>query len=399
MKVSRRKDQIKPTTFLIWMVLAGCAPVVAQAPFSHRSDTVEPGDLLGAFDGRVVDSLSGKPLAGAIVQADWAFEVGRGLIGPAGGVSTTVATDADGHYFIERLDHAPVHARVASVVVVVYQRGYVAYRSDRVFDGSRTRTDFCQHNNVAKLDRWNPGLSHVKHVRFVGGAGAIKRALGSELVEASLELTSGPVQQIAPAAESTRPLDATVLLSADELKAVTGYKGNFTVDKLGDLPTTPTYDSRHFRAAEKAETFDLALRVWKLSPISAQARYDKLLKDIPHAQAKDEVADSSLRGYDGRIIAVAAIDNTRGVVVELTCGLDQCRDADQATALLKRIMTRADRLGQQAPKPVEQAPPQEAEPKPETPVEATPEGEKPTEPKPAEEENPFKLRQPELKQR
>ena len=399
MKVSRRKDQIKPTAFLIWMVVAGCAPVVAQAPFSYRSDTVEPGDLLGAFDGRVVDGLSGKPLAGAIVQADWAFEVGRGLIGPAGGVSQTVATDADGRYYLERLTRAPVHSRVASVVVVVYQRGYVAYRSDRVFDGSRTRTDFCQHNNVAKLDRWSPGLSHVKHVRFVGGAGAIKRALGSELVEASLELTSGPVQPASgPVAEETRPLDASNLLTADELKAVTGYQGVFTVDRLGDLPTTPTYDSRHFRAAEKAETFDLALRVWKLSPASAQARYDKMLKEIPHAQAKDEMADSSLRGYDGRIVAVAAIDNARGVVVELTCGLDQCRDADQAAALLKRIMTRTDRLGQ-PPKPV--APPVEEAPPQEAPTEATPEGpaEKPSEQKPAEEENPFKLRQPELKQR
>ncbi|HEX4459621.1 MAG TPA: hypothetical protein VIA18_16695, partial [Polyangia bacterium] len=287
----------------------------------------------------------------------------------------------------------------ASVAIVIYQRGYVAYRSDRLFDGSRTRTDFCQHNNVAKLDRWSPAMSHVKHVRFVGGAGAIKRALGSELVEASLELTSGPVQQTKQAvAEETRPLDASNLLSVDELKAVTGYQGVFTVDKLSDLPTTPTYDSRHFRAAEKAETYDLALRVWKLSPASAQARYDKLLKEIPHAQAKDEMADSSLRGYDGRIVAVAAIDNTRGVVVELTCGLDQCRDADQAAALLKRIMTRSDRVGQ-APKPVapvavpvEEAPPQEG---------AAPEGdttEKPSEPtKPAEDDNQFKLRQPELK--
>ncbi|HEX4462129.1 MAG TPA: hypothetical protein VIA18_29335, partial [Polyangia bacterium] len=122
MKVSRRKDQIKPTAFLIWMALAGCAPVVAQAPFSYRNDTVEPGDLLGAFDGRVVDGLSGKPLPGAIVQANWAFEVGRGLVGPAGGVSQTVAADVDGHYFIDRLATAPLRSRVSSVVLVVYQR-------------------------------------------------------------------------------------------------------------------------------------------------------------------------------------------------------------------------------------------------------------------------------------
>ena len=133
------------------------------------------------------------------MQACWAFEVGRGLTAPAGGSVTTVATDNDGRYLVDRLSDTPTaRARVTSVTLVVYQRGYVAYRSDRVFDnalgGARARTDFCQHNNVVKLERWTRALSHVKHVRFVGGSGALKRALGNEVVEASLELTAGPRQ-------------------------------------------------------------------------------------------------------------------------------------------------------------------------------------------------------------
>jgi len=401
MSIPRHRFSIKPATLLLISLatgaIGGCAAGVAQAPFPARPDTVLPGDLLGSFDGQVLDAASGKPIPGAIVQASWGFETGRGLTAPAGGSVTTVATDNDGRYVVERLSDLPTsRARVASVTLVVYERGYVAYRSDRVFDnaagGSRARTDFAQHNNAVKLDRWTGALSHVKHVRFVGGSGTLKRALGSEVVEASLELTSGGPQKgatTAPVAETpgAPTLDATPLLSVDELRAVTGYGGQLTVDKLADLPTTPSYDSRHFKAVGKPETFDAALRVWKLAPADAEKRYDKMLAEIPHAEKKDEVADRSLRGYDGRIVAIAALDRARGVVIELTCGLDQCRDADQAAALLRRVMARADRLGQATAAPLEEGKPKEEAPKPE-----------PSKPEPPpEEEKPFQLKQPELK--
>ena len=398
MSIPSPRFAIKPTPLLLILGAAlgsGCAPAIAQAPFSARPDTVMPGDLLGAFDGQVLDAQSGKPVSGAIVQASWAFESGRGLTAPAGGSVATVATDSDGRYLIERLGDLPSsRARVIAVTVVVYQKGYVAYRSDRVFDnatgGARARTDFSQHNNVVKLDRWSGALSHVKHVRFVGGSGPLKHALGSEVVEASLELSAGPLQAkptpVAAEPEGTPPLDATSLLSVDELRAVTGYAGELTVDKLADLPTTSTYDSRHFKAVGKPETFDAALRVWKLGPDAADARFAKLLAEVPHAERKNEVADQSLRGYDGRIVAVAAVDHAHGVVIELTCGLDQCRDADQAAGILRRVMARADRLGQPMVSPVE-----EAKPKEDKPAEA-----KPTEP-PPEEDKPFQLKRPELK--
>lgn len=388
--------------------MAACAPAIVQAPFPARPDTVFPGDLLGAFDGRVLDAQSGKPLAGAIVQASWAFETGRGLTAPAGGAVTTVATDNDGRYAIDRLADLPSpRARVVGVTLVVYQRGYVAYRSDRIFDalgGARARTDFAQHMNVVKLDRWSGALSHVKHVRFVGGSGALKRALGSEVVEASLELTSGPKKPAAkaavePAKETAPPLDAGVLLSVDELRAVTGYSGDLTVEKLTDLPTTSSYDSRHFKAAGKPETFDAAVRAWKLAPDAADARFAKLLAEVPHAERRDEMGAGSLRGFDGRILAVAALDHEKGVVIEFTCGLDQCRDADQAAAILKRMLARADRLGQPAPPSAEEEKPTE----PATPAPAKSEPPKSQEPKTEEpkteepEENQFKLKPPELR--
>jgi hypothetical protein len=347
----------------------------------------------------VLDASSGKPVAGAIVQASWAFEMGRGLTAPAGGAVTTVASDNDGRYVIERLDETPsARTRIVKVTLVIYQRGYVAYRSDRVFDnavgGAHARTDFAQHNNEVKLERWTSALSHVKHLRFVGGSGPLKRAMGNEVVEASLELSAGPQKEneaAATATETTPPLDASVLLSVDELRAVTNYAGDFATERLGDLPTTPSYDSRHFKAVGKNETFDAALRVWKLSPEGADARYAKLLAEVPHAEKKDEIGDQSLRGFDGRIVAVAALDHAHGVVIELTCGLDQCRDADQAVGILKRVMARADRLGKPTPSPLPSPTDETAPSEPKKPEEPA----KPEQPPP--EENPFQLKPPELK--
>lgn len=414
MRIPSPRIHIKPAPLLLILgagLWSGCAPTIAQAPFSARPDTVVPGDLLGGFDGQVLDAQSGKPLAGALVQASWGFESGSGLTAPAGAAVTTVPTDSDGRYHIDRLaELPPAGARVASVTIIVYERGYVAYRSDRVFDnvtgGARARTDFAQHNNVVKLERWSGALSHVKHLRFVGGSGALKHAVGAEVVEASLELTAGPKKAAAPAPaepDKTPPLDAAALLSVDELRAATGYTGELAVDKLADLPTTSSYDSRHFKAVGKPETFDAALRVWKLAPEAADARFAKLAAEIPHAERKDEMGDRSLRGYDGRITATAALDHAHGVVIELTCGLDQCRDADQAAALLRRVLARADRLGQArvegpASEQPEEKKPEEKKPEEKKSEEAKPEPapEPKSEDKPAE-EKPFQLTPPELK--
>jgi hypothetical protein len=112
---------------------------------------------------------------------------------------------------------------------------------------------------------------------------------------------------------------------------------------------------------------------------------------VPNVESLDEVAghpgDRALRGHDGKILAAATEDRGRRLVLELTCGVDLCRDVDQAEALLRRILARADRLGHP-----EAAPPASG-------TEGAPE--KPTEaPKtPPAEDNQFQLTPPELKRR
>jgi hypothetical protein len=389
----------------------GCAPVVAEAPFPARPDGAEAGDLLGPFTGRVIDAATSKPLSGAVVFASWGFDTGRGLVSPSGGDSLSVETDSDGRYQVPRLPHVPRgRDRVARFTLVVYKPGYLAWRSDRRFDDHSARRDFAQWNAVAKLDRWSSGMSHVKHLRFAGGAGAIKRAMAGELVQASLELSGQTAAPVEDGGSGGGPLlDVTALLSADELRAVTGYAGAFEAGRLGDLPQASHYDSRHFKAVGKPESYDAAIRVWRAAtPQGAWQRWEKVVKEVPNSEIKDELGDKSLRGHDGKILAVAAIDKARRLVIQLTCGIDQCRDHAQAVALLKRILARADKLGA-APAAAEEKkvePPKEEEKKPEGQAEQKPE-EKPEEkkeekkeeskPLPAVEENQFKLREPGLK--
>lgn len=381
MKISSLCKEIKVVVVVVTLgaSLAGCAPHVASAPFATRVDTVRRGDLLGPFDGRVVDVSTGKPLSGALVFATWRFEIGKGLIAPAGADSAQAETDADGAYLIPQLSKVPGgRTRITHFTLIVYKRGYVAYRSDRRFDTFEPRSDFTQHDNLARLERFSQATSHVGHVRFVGGSGALRRALQGEIVQASLELTEGRGGEGTAAAPAGPPLEAGVLLSADELKAVTGYEGEIALEKLTDLVQTSTYDSRHFKAVGKGESYDAAIRVWKLSSArAAEARYSVLLKEVPHAETRDEIADRSLRGHDGKILAAAALERERHVVVQLTCGVDQCSGVEQAVSLLRRVMTRVDRLGKE-------------------PAEEQPAAEKPAEEKPVEEQ-PFRLRQPGLR--
>ena len=97
--------------------------MVVQAPFPARADTVMPGDLLGPFDGKAVDAVSGKPIAGAIVQVSWSFETGRGLTAPAGGSVQTVATDNEGKYEVENsafFIHGRIHQGNKRAAVVLH---------------------------------------------------------------------------------------------------------------------------------------------------------------------------------------------------------------------------------------------------------------------------------------
>ena len=336
-------------------LFAGCGPMIEAAPFPVRPDSVRPADLLGPYDGIVLDADTDRPIAGATVAAAWAFERGIGFQAPAGAHEFVTETGADGRYVIPKLDDLPGGAsmRVRRFTLIVYHRGHVAWRSDRLFPGREARRDFSQRGSRVRLERWQSTLRHAEHVMFLGGGARVRTVAAWELQSAALELEgqqlpaagAGAGEPSAPAVATTAvPLDIAKLLSDDEIRGVTGYVGKFEDGKLADLPTTEFYDSRHFKAAGKAESYDVGLRVWRLGGAAAEVQFRKLMSTLPEAKTTDEVGDASFRARSGGIAALVYLVRERGVVVSMTCGASQCTEPGQLVKLAKLVESRLPEL-------------------------------------------------------
>jgi hypothetical protein len=350
---------------------AGCGPMIQAAPFPVRPDSVRPADLLGPYDGIVVDADSDRAIAGATVAASWAFERGIGLRAPAGAHEFVTETGADGRYVIPKVDELPGGAsmRVRRFTLIVYHRGHVAWRSDTLFPGREARRDFSQRGSRVRLERWQPTLRHAEHVVFLGGGSRVRTVAAWELQAAALELEGQqtpalPARAGEPAIATTAvPLDISKLLSDDEIRGVTGYVGKFEDGRLTDLPTTEFYDSRHFKAAGKSEAYDVGLRVWRLGTAAAEVQFRKLMSTLPEAKTTDEVGDSSFRARSGGIAGLVYLVRERGVVVSMTCGSAQCTEPGQLVKLAKLVESRLPELpAETRPEPTVPAEPAEETP-------------------------------------
>ncbi len=344
------------TSALCLITLSCAAPLARPAPFRVRADSVEQGDLRGPFDGRVVDADSARPVPGALVYAIWSLQTGNGLVAPAGFEERVLGTNEDGRYQILGLDRIPRGTRIVDFTMVIYKKGYVAYRSDRRFDDLGPRFDFAQRSLEIKLERWRSDVSHVRHLQFVGGGPTLAALPGWELTEAATELSGAtPVSQpsVAPSAAplvNARPeqgqeqLRAANFLTAEDISHVTGCAGSFKIRKLGDEPASPSYDNIHLRAKGQPETFDVALRVWVLDVAEAQKQFGNLKEELPGAQERSDIGDRSLRAISENqdIFGVAFLEGKRGVVALLTCGAAQCRSSEVALTLARRVKERID---------------------------------------------------------
>ncbi len=327
------------------LVAVACGPTIGKAPFSVRPDTLEPGDLLGPFDGMVIDAETERPIAGATVVGSWAFERGIGLRGPAGIRESAVETAADGRYQIESPDDVPTGGsmRLRRFTLIVYRRGYVGYRSDFKLSGAH-RHDFSQYGNKVRLEKWQPSFEHRQHLTFLGGGQAIAKAAGWEAQPASLENDgvmaphpAEPSGEKAPALQQKTLLDASPLLSAEEVKGVTGYAGEFEVARLMDRVRSDVYDSKHFRAKGKPEAFDVAVRVWAASSSAAETQFGRLSAELPAALPTEEIGDRSVRARGGEVLGLAFLLRERGLVVQISCGKSQCTELGMVLRLAKLV--------------------------------------------------------------
>jgi hypothetical protein len=325
--------------------LASCGPSIGRAPFSVRPDTLQPGDLMGPFDGMVIDSETERPIAGATVVGSWAFERGLGLHGPAGTREVVVETAADGRYQIASPRDVPTGSsmRLRRFTLIVYRRGYVGYRSDFKLSGE-VRHDFSQRTNKVRLEKWQPSLEHRQHLAFLGGGQAIAKAAGWEAQPASLENEGRAAPQtVEPAPGAKAPalqptlLDATPLLSVEEVRGVTGFAGDFEVGRLLDRVRSDVYDSKHFKAKDKPEAYDVGLRVWASEPAGAEAQFDKLRSELPAATPTEEIGDRTVRARGGDVLGLAFLLRERGLVVQISCGKSQCAEPGMVLRLAKLV--------------------------------------------------------------
>jgi hypothetical protein len=330
---------------LLVAVSGACGPIVENAPFSARPDTLRPGDLLGPFDGTVIDAENERPVSGAVVEGTWAFERGIGLQGPAAALEVSTETAADGHFRLSIPEDLPrgQGLRLRRFTLVIYHRGHVAWRSDSNFPGGEPRHDFAQGGNRIRLEKWQPSLSHYRHLVFMGGGPAIRGAASWEVQLAGLELdgaspaATGKASGEGPGVSGASLLDVSSLLSEDEVRGVTGFAGKFDVGKLPDRTSSDVYDSRHFKAVDKPETFDVGLRVWAIGSEAADAQYRKLLSELPGATATEEMGDASLRARGGDVVGFAFLLREKGVLVQLSCGQAQCSEPSMILRLSKLV--------------------------------------------------------------
>jgi len=173
-------------------LVAGCGTIVSSTETPSRPDTITRANLLGPYEGRVIEAGSDKPLAKALVVGSFGYSRGVGLRAPAGASVVETETDADGRYRVEAPATLPTgpSVRLDRFTLIVYARGFVAYRSDRDIDGDqvRFRRDFTQSGNVVRLLKMTPALSHAGHLEFLGvwgGPPRLSRALAWEFERAA----------------------------------------------------------------------------------------------------------------------------------------------------------------------------------------------------------------------
>lgn len=336
------------------LLAGGCGPIVRPARFAGARDRVTDVTLEGPFDGQVVDETTAEPIQGAAVVAVWSYDQGDGLQAPSGSEVVEVKTDQAGRY---RIPHAPRHRgaarplRMVSFQLVVYKRGYVGYRSDRLLDGT-PRNDFAQRHNRVQLRKWRDTDSHAQHLVFLAAPAAVAKLSAWEREAANVDLyreLGGEAAGPAPAAPgepkaALQVLDARRLLTPEDVRRRTGYTDAFEVKELGDLARTHFYHGVHLQAVDRDEVWDVALRVWKDPPGGLAPVVETFEATLPQVKVGSEITPETWIYDSEEVRAVAFLDRDRNVGVLLTCGAMQCVDIETAIILAGFVHGNLDAL-------------------------------------------------------
>ena len=354
-KLPIRYFAVKKSTFGVACLafLGACGPIVQRAPFPQRPDSVKDGSVIGPFEGRVLNTDTDQPIADALVWCSWAFERGVGNSAAETVRTAFTLTDADGRYRLRPLRRFPqgLSTRLATFSLIVYKKGFVAYRHDRVFNQKRRRRTFAQLANEVRLSRWSPELSHAEHLLFIGVAPPLRKASQWEVPLAAAELAGQRTRPaLVPSMAPPMPpqgdrklLDASNLLSSDDVRSITGYTGAFRQGRLAG-ERSGTYDTFHLRALDRPERYDVAVRLWRAPESALTEKYEEVLNKLPGSKQKDEVGDRSFSVQQGEILGLGFLERAHSVVVLVTCGHGQCTKPDHLLKLARKVEKNLSKL-------------------------------------------------------
>ncbi len=342
---------------LVTLSLLACAPLVRPATFVGARDQVTDATLVGPFDGQVIDETTSKPVANATVVGIWSYDRGDGFIGPYGSESFETKTDAAGRYRIPkaRLQIRGRSVRLVAFSLVIYRRGYVGYRSESRVDGE-ARTDFTVRQNKVALRKWRESDSHAEHLAYLAAPRAIQSLITWEADLANLDLLrelggEGPkthTKQAKSPKVAKRGgdgwLDASALLTPDEIRQRTRTQDHFDVSELTDLERTSFYHGVHYRAKDRTEPYDISLRVWQAPPGGMDPVTETIENTMVGARKGDEITPETWTLETEGVYAVAFIDRDHAAGVLLTCGDMQCADLATLLVIAAEIQRNLDRL-------------------------------------------------------
>ena len=301
----------------------------------------------------------------------WSYQSGDGFLRPHGSEMVEVQTDDAGRY---RIGAAPFRkrgltTRLVSFHLVAYKRGYVGWRSDASFDANR-RVEFTARHNRVELRKWRDSDSHAEHLLFLAAPIPIQKLTRWERDFANVELYRALTGEgarptvTAPEPDKLQVLDASKLLTPEEVRRRTGTSETFDVGELTDLARTHFYHGVHLEAIEREDaTWDVGYRVWKDPPAGLAPVIETLQATLPDVRPTGDVTPETWV-HDGKDVrAVAFVDRERNAAVLLTCGANQCADIDTAIILAKYLHGRLDLL-ERVNAPEDTQLPDQAEPLP-----------------------------------
>lgn len=124
------------------------------------------GCFYPGIHGKVVDSVTGKPIEGALVVAQWKKQHGFGLTYHSLSKITETLTDKEGAFSLTGI-YDPF---VEPPEMIIYKAGYIPWRNDLVFPGDKNihNKDHEWKNNVTyKLDVFTDKYTAIQLWRFM----------------------------------------------------------------------------------------------------------------------------------------------------------------------------------------------------------------------------------------